>query len=208
MFRIEKLFKFLKSKKMGCIPSKNNLESCTLENTKKVSFSGQAKVIDIHDGDTCTLAVPFRDGYGLLTCRLFGIDCAEISKASEEEIKVGLAGKKYLQERILGKIVYLECSDQRDIRGRDVLGTIYLGKSVVNQELIDKKYAYRYYGGKKRAFEDWYMGMEEVKTWSCCGLEARIDQRCSSCQGWSCSCGIKHRRDTKMCSKCRFPPPE
>lgn len=136
------------------------LEDSTLENTLSFSFEGEefdAKVIDVYDGDTVTLAVnKFASGlFFNVKCRLFGIDSAEIRTKNKEEKKFGYEAKQFLSNLVLNKIVKVKCSKKKDKYGRAVLGTLFIDNTNVNQLLVDKGFAYEYFGDKKKEFDEW-----------------------------------------------------
>jgi endonuclease YncB( thermonuclease family) len=226
---------------MGCIHSAHptpveRLVRSTIENTPKLSFDGQtilAKVLEVHDGDTITVAFIVdgtlgRDGTlarqdGIIfqgKCRLEGIDTAEIVQVkNEQERKVGIQGRDYLSKLILNQMVTIQCPrGEHDKYGRALVGTVFLdGDNTegslglnVNNEMIAKGFAYRYYGGKKKKFSEWYDVPEEAKQtfWQCCGNSVDQTKRCPACQSWCCN-GCKlgdnpvHRKTTVKCGKCR-----
>lgn len=113
-----------------------------------------ATIIDIYDGDTCTVSIDL--GFSLtleLKCRLYGIDTPELRNKDKEEKRRGYLARDYLRERILNKQVILK-TYKPDKYGR-CLVDIYLDETLneppthINKELIDKEYAKEYYGGTK-----------------------------------------------------------
>lgn len=127
-----------------------------------LSFSGiccRCKVVDVYDGDTITIILPYNKKYVKIKCRLTDIDCAEIRTRNGDEKKVGLKGKEFLSERILNKVIWIDCGNW-DKFGR-LLGKIYMtyddykNNKDINSELVRHGYGYFYDGKKKREFKDW-----------------------------------------------------
>lgn len=146
---------------------------------KPLSLDGEimyGKVVDIYDGDTCKIIMPFKSCLYRWNCRLLGIDTPELRTKNEKEKECGYFVRDRLRELILNNIVIVRCH-QFDKYGR-LLVTIYnhnsnikLQKSLlenvtssqvssVNDWLIEKKYAYSYDGGTKQIIE-----------WNVCNLE-------------------------------------
>jgi len=132
----------------------NNLESQTIE-TPKWSFKDReynAKVVGVYDGDTIRVVFKFNGDYYKFSIRLMGIDTPELRTKNENEKKCGYYVKGILEDKILNKIIKLECVGE-DKYGR-ILANIYLEKENINKYLIDNKYAYPYEGGTKKSFEE------------------------------------------------------
>jgi len=81
-----------------------------------------AEVVKVHDGDTCTLRVGFRDFDFPL--RFGGIDAPELNAGGEE-------ARKYVKDWIEGKSVYVILDEKRVGKYGRLLGTIlYMGLNV------------------------------------------------------------------------------
>jgi len=137
------------------ITSSIDLNTATMKNSKWFSLTGftvPAKVVKVYDGDTCTCVFDTL-GLGLYkhSVRLTGIDTPEIKGKSPEEKERAREVRDFVRERILGKIVQLECKGS-DKYGR-VLGVITHNGDEINKLLIDNGMALAYDGGKKTAFE-------------------------------------------------------
>ena len=128
----------------------------SLENETKIG-----KCVDVYDGDTIQLVFPLQNELYRWTCRLTGIDTPELRTRNKTEKKFGYIVRNTLREKILNKMVIIECGEF-DKYGR-LLGKIYLkqdndaqsggGESVsINDWLVQNKYAFPYDGGKK---QDW-----------------------------------------------------
>lgn len=60
---------------------RERLLACTLENTKRFTLDGidtLARVLDVYDGDTVTLAILFKDEPYVFSARLAGFDACEM----------------------------------------------------------------------------------------------------------------------------------
>lgn len=128
----------------------------SLENETKIG-----KCVDVYDGDTIQVVFQMQTELFRWTCRLTGIDTPEIRTRNKTEKQFGYTVRNYLRERILNKMVVIECGEF-DKYGR-LLGKIFLkeendeqsggGESVsINDWLVQNKYAFPYDGGKK---QDW-----------------------------------------------------
>lgn len=127
----------------------------------------QCKVIDVYDGDTVTLIIPFYDTFKMIKCRLLNIDTAEKRTKNKEEKKFALETTEYMKQLILDKVIWVRCS-KFDKYGR-TLGSLYLTKDdfdndkSLNMRLIDEGYAYLYNkitGLKKKDFSEWQVNRE------------------------------------------------
>lgn len=131
---------------MGCCNSvERQLDNCRLDNTAELTFRGQkirAKVLDVYDGDTVTLALLFHARPYQVKCRLAQINAPEIRTRDSAEKQAGLSARDYLRLLILNQIVTVECGDW-DKYGR-MLGTIYFHHENVNELLLAKGYAKPY----------------------------------------------------------------
>jgi len=137
-----------------------NLALATLENTPELTLVGhkcEAKVVDVHDGDTITLAFILNGTIYHKSCRVAGVDCAEIRTKNKDEKKLGLEATEFVKGLVLNKIIWAEFTDKADKYGR-LLATIYFqkGGEPLNKILIAKKYGYEYHGEKKKKFDEWH----------------------------------------------------
>ena len=113
-----------------------------------------AKIVHVYDGDTvhAVFVQPNSTIIYKYKLRLAHIDTPELKSNNIEEIKKAKEAKKIVEDMILNKIVYLELEGE-DKYGR-LLANIYINNLNLNEYLIEKKYAYRYEGGKKKNFEE------------------------------------------------------
>jgi micrococcal nuclease len=121
---------------------------------KPWTFIGQtkkAKVIDVYDGDTCTIAMWIGFQKYSFKMRLFGIDTPELRTKNAAEKEAGYKAKDHLSSLILGKKVKIVFADKEEKFGR-LLGTIYLGGKNINQMMITSGHAKEYFGGKKEEY--------------------------------------------------------
>jgi len=153
------------------------LKKCTIE-TSILSLYGintYAKVVNIIDGDTVVLIIPFLDKYFKFNCRLNNIDTCEIHSSNDKIKQLGIKAKNRLIELISKKnltldddfskkdiqsifsnecfILYVKCYDF-DKYGRLLLD-LYLDKDEksISDILLEEKLAYTY-NGKTKLNED------------------------------------------------------
>lgn len=78
--------------KIFCCCSDNNINT-GLKNIKNSDvkyfnlhgYKTKAKMVNIYDGDTCTLAFNYKGNIVKFKCRLNGIDCAEMTPSLEHK---------------------------------------------------------------------------------------------------------------------------
>ena len=132
-----------------------------------------AKVVDVYDGDTCTVIFNLSGNLVKFKCRCKGYDSPEMKppKDATRRLKIkekAIDARNYLISRITDldnplaltkeqikikmkqnkKIIKLKCYDY-DKYGR-ILGEFIVNGKNINQEMINKKYGYPYDGGTKR----------------------------------------------------------
>lgn len=129
----------------------------SLENETKLG-----KCVHVYDGDTIQVVFPLQTELFRWTCRLSGVDTPEIRTKNNIEKQFGYDVRNYLREKILNKMVVIECGEF-DKYGR-LLVKIFLREEhdaqsgggsealSINEWLIQNKYAFPYDGGKK---QDW-----------------------------------------------------
>jgi endonuclease YncB( thermonuclease family) len=140
------------------------IDNATFNNVEWLTFENQnlkCKCVDVYDGDTITLAIPFAGSLYKRKCRLEGIDCAELRTKNLVEKKLGYAGRNFLRELILDKVVWIACG--KDDKFGRLLITIYQTEddmkeeiNDLNQLLVEKGFAYPYSGDTKSDFNSWY----------------------------------------------------
>ena len=109
------------------------------------------EVVKVVDGDTIDVVIDL--GFDLSKkerVRLAGIDTPESRTRDLDEKKLGLEAKEYLSTN-LSNANQLMISTEKDGKYGRMLGTIYINDDIVsmNQQMIDKGYAWEYDGGTK-----------------------------------------------------------
>ena len=117
----------------------------------------EAKIVNVYDGDTVKAIFPLNGVLYKWNCRLVGIDTPEIRTKSKIEKSYGYLVRNALRDKIMNKVVKLNCGDL-DKYGR-LLITINCKEDncSVNQWLINKDYAFKYDGGKKKSWEEYLL---------------------------------------------------
>jgi micrococcal nuclease len=119
------------------------------------SLEGQehrAKVVDVYDGDTIKCVFPIHNKLYRWNCRIAGVDTPEIRTRCKPEKELGYNVRDKLREKILNKIVYLQCGEF-DKYGR-LLVNILCDDCLVNDWLVENNYAFAYDGGTKQSWKD------------------------------------------------------
>ena len=109
------------------------------------------EVVKVVDGDTIDVIIDL--GFDLSKkerVRLAGIDTPESRTRDLDEKKLGLEAKEYLATN-LTNAKQLIISTEKDGKYGRMLGTIHMNDDIVslNQQMIDKGYAWEYDGGSK-----------------------------------------------------------
>ena len=110
-------------------------------------------VVEVYDGDTCTIVYYQGTTVHKRKFRLYGIDTPELKVGKHvegrEEIKQrGLAARDALRNKILNKVVTIQFHKEEKF-GR-CMGVILCGGQNVNKWLVKEEYAQEYFGGKKQ----------------------------------------------------------
>ena len=123
---------------------------------KNKSFIG--KIVNIYDGDTCTIVIKNQGQLQKYKVRMNGYDSPEMKPKknilNREKIKEkAIEAKNALKNKINDKLIIIECGDW-DKYGR-LLGTLFTikrGKKDINinKWMINNNYGYEYHGGKKK----------------------------------------------------------
>jgi len=109
------------------------------------------EVVKVVDGDTIDVVIDL--GFDLSKkerVRLAGIDTPESRTRDLDEKKLGLEAKEYLSTN-LSNAGHLMISTEKDGKYGRMLETIHMNDDIVslNQQMIDKGYAWEYDGGTK-----------------------------------------------------------
>ena len=119
------------------------------------SLEGQeyrAKVVDVYDGDTIKCVFPIHNKLYRWNCRIAGVDTPELRTRCQAEKVFGYNVRDKLREKILNKVVYLQCGEF-DKYGR-LLVNILCDDCLVNDWLVENNYAFAYDGGTKQSWKD------------------------------------------------------
>lgn len=88
------------------------------------------KVVDVIDGDTVDVHMPFHGQTLAWRVRLRGINTPELHRGDDQSRENGQVCRRVLEGRLLGKEVILQCAEDKDAFGR-LIGTIYeVGENV------------------------------------------------------------------------------
>lgn len=113
----------------------------------------EAKVIDVHDGDTFTVQVLTWPGIEMTTkIRLAGIDAPELHGRCESETQGAIAARSALRQ-LLGNTVFLQHLKQ-DKYGRWLAYVTNRDGKDVAHELLDRKLVRPYDGGARGGWCD------------------------------------------------------
>ena len=109
------------------------------------------EVVRVVDGDTVDLNIDL--GFSLFKkerVRLAGIDTPESRTRDLEEKAFGLEAKEFLERRLSdGVDSGLRVKTEKDGKYGRMLGWIYCGQMNINNEMVQRGYAWEYDGGKK-----------------------------------------------------------
>mgnify|MGYP001571417942 CR=1 FL=1 len=150
-----------------------SLSECTLDNTPFHGFSGQtlqAKVVDVYDGDSLTLAM--LDPPRLFKCRVSGVDTPEMRPSRsaphrEQHVAAAFRARNRVAQLVTDvetdptarkldlsdntRLVSVRCGEF-DKYGR-LLVDIELGDASLSETLIREGLAHAYGGGTKPTWE-------------------------------------------------------
>ena len=119
--------------------------------------NGQARIVDIYDGDTCTIVFNYKGDLIKYKARCFGYDSAEMKplksiKNRDEVIKSAKDAKEKFKDLTKWDtmLVFIKFG-KFDKYGR-ILGTVYNNDKLdINEEMIKLGHGYPYDGGTKRS---------------------------------------------------------
>ena len=110
------------------------------------------EVVNIVDGDTVDIIIDL--GFSLTKkerVRLAGIDTPECRTRDLEEKQMGLEAKAFITRRLAdGEPSGLRVKTEKDGKYGRMRGTLFVGSQNINQEMIERGYAWKYDGGKKK----------------------------------------------------------
>jgi len=127
----------------------NKVKSFTLD-----GMVFQAKVVDVHDGDTIKAVFKVFDKYYRWNCRIAHVDTPELRTDNAEEKERAIFVRDKVRELILNKIVTLHCLTF-DKYGRLLAEVVLPGTNErLHEWLISNKYANPYEGKTKTKFNE------------------------------------------------------
>jgi len=154
---------------------KNLDNSVPLFDLKGNTYS--AKVVDVYDGDTCTIVIYLNDGFTKFKLRCLGYDTPEIKPPKDTEnrdqlIDMAIKSRNYFISRVTNchfdlnqhysknelKILMLTNTKLIKVKSHGwdkygrLLGEIFINNQNLNQEMVAKNYGYQYDGGTKKEF--------------------------------------------------------
>ena len=143
---------------------KNELNNCDYENIELFNFRDYktiAKVIDIYDGDTCTIIFKYEGKIIKYKVRCYGYDSPEMRPSRSLENRELIKEKAREAKKILGDylnfnngdgIIYIHCHDF-DKYGR-LMVSFYDNENFegpsINEKMVENGYGYSYFGGTKK----------------------------------------------------------
>ena len=112
-----------------------------------------SKVISIYDGDTLRVNIDsFPDIIGKnIRIRLKGIDAPEIKGKCQKEIDLAIMARDYLRNAI-NQSSHIELRNIERGKYFRIVGELYIDGENISNNLIKRKLAYHYNGGKKRSW--------------------------------------------------------
>jgi endonuclease YncB( thermonuclease family) len=121
------------------------------------------KVIKVTDGDTICIAckIPYEpqmkesNQIYRFHIRLFGIDTPEMKSKNIEDRKIANLAKDFLTNLILNQIVFLK-NLKKDKYGRIVANVYTKNNENISELMVEKKFAYSYFGKTKEPPKNWY----------------------------------------------------
>ena len=119
----------------------------------KLTGKFDCKVVDVYDGDTCTIVLHNKGEYEKHKLRMFGYDSPEIRPKKDiadrdEVIRNAHLAKDALKKLVMDKICIFE-SMGYDKYGR-LLGVLNIDNVNVNEKMLADGYGYAYTGGTKQ----------------------------------------------------------
>tara|TARA_B100000161_G_C33549643_1_gene414757 strand:- start:1411 stop:1902 length:492 start_codon:yes stop_codon:yes gene_type:complete len=136
-----------------------------------------AKVVDVYDGDTCTIVLYLNNNFTKFKLRCLGYDSPEMKppkdiKDRDKLINMAIKSRNYFISRVTNCLIDIDKhytkkelkelidtntklikvkSHGWDKYGR-FLGEIFIKNQNLNQEMVNKNYGYEYDGGTKKVF--------------------------------------------------------
>ena len=139
-----------------CTSKRQSVDEVTWENTTPyIPTVTEGIVVKIYDGDTITIGGRVSGDPKLyrFSVRLLGIDCPEIKSHVPFEKAHAIEGREHLKNMIFGKKVTL--SDVSTEKFGRLLANVHFESLIINEYMLNKKYAIKYDGGTKNKYFDW-----------------------------------------------------
>jgi endonuclease YncB( thermonuclease family) len=155
---------------------KNLKDDIKLFDLKGKTFD--AKVVDVYDGDTCSIVIRLNNEWTKFKVRTLGYDTPEIKPPKnasnrEELIKMAIKSRNYFVSKVTNCKLELDThynkKELKDIINKNtkiiqvkshgwdkygrLLGEIFVDNININNDMIEKKYGYQYDGGTKKMFD-------------------------------------------------------
>lgn len=107
------------------------LEKLTDKDVPLWNFKGiwTAKVVDVHDGDTCRVIFQLGDKYAKVNVRMEGYDAPELNDPNPDIKKLAFEARDLLRTKILDKIVQLNISGPEKY-GRSLATVTFEGENI------------------------------------------------------------------------------
>ena len=130
----------------------NNINSDDISIFSLNGYSTQAKVVDVYDGDTCTIVFKWEGKYRKFKCRCYGYDSPEMKPRlnieNRDEIKENAVKAKERLIELTKNVIRIECMDF-DKYGRLLVKLYKNNNSLINDIMINEGHGYVYHGGTK-----------------------------------------------------------
>tara|TARA_B100000700_G_scaffold316024_1_gene404884 strand:+ start:324 stop:776 length:453 start_codon:yes stop_codon:yes gene_type:complete len=130
----------------------NNITSDDISIFSLAGYSTQAKVVDVYDGDTCTIVFKWEGKYRKFKCRCYGYDSPEMKPRlnieNRDEIKENAVKAKERLIELTKNVIRIECMDF-DKYGRLLVKLYKNNNSLINDIMINEGHGYVYHGGTK-----------------------------------------------------------
>ena len=145
----------------------NELEKESFDDLKVFTLKGlitKSKIVEVYDGDTCTICT-FLNGFPMkLKFRMHGYDSPEMKPLKDIEnhalhVQAAIVARDKLKEKVLNKILWVSFVEEEKF-GR-AMGSLYEisdedkfrgTEKCINQWMIDSKLDKKYLGARKSEF--------------------------------------------------------
>jgi len=111
------------------------------------------KIVSVYDGDTIRIALPVCCKKYIFNCRIHHIDTPELRTKNTKEKQLAQTVRDYVRKLLKDcSSIRVKCYDF-DKYGRVLCDITIDDELSLGEHLIEKGYAYRYDGGKRRAWD-------------------------------------------------------